>query len=186
MRVQNARRLKAGLHEIVDSADKDTRGYDFRILNDEREDVREGTPLSRMTALYEQYNLGTAHNDDLWFWVRKMSIACRFISIYNELQARCSHTDSVAYGLCRAYLADRQASGGEPRRTNESGSQVVKSMTADILRKPGSSKFTNHETQAQRHSLQHKLNIFRAYEKIATTCGGPGIFCLLPEKCVAK
>jgi len=186
MRVHNARRLRAGLYEIVESAEKNTRKHDFSILNDERQDAREGTSLTRMKALYEQYNLGGIHNDDLWFWVKKMSLACRFMSIFDEMQTTCSHSGSVAYRMCEEYLASRKLSGGEARRKSETNPQVVKSMTADLLRKPGTSKFNNYDTKAQRDAFKQKLKIFRSYQKIATTCGGPGIFCLLPEKPVAK
>ena len=158
LQIPSALRLQAGILRTVSRARLDTTGCNFaKLFDDESKDMDEDTFRGRMKALYEEYDVpATKYCDSLWSMVRKMILAYKLILTFEAVHGK----------------------------RNE---KLVNSIIADLFPpSPASSDPNRLATISQRQGLNWKLAELKSFHEIATMCGGPGIFCILPEKCLTK
>jgi len=157
VRYASALRLQAGILRIVSVAKLDTKDCDSNLLSvEESLAMNEDTFRARMKALYQQYDVHVS-----------------------------KYCDSLWAMVRKMVLAYRFISSLEApyAKRNEN---LVTSIIADLSPRPGTSGPNSMQTISQRQAQDGKLAELKAFHEIATICGGPGIFCLFPEKCLTK
>lgn len=156
-RVPSAKRLQAGTLRILDGASLSTDDCDFDLLsNDESPAMNDETFRVRVKALYQQYDLHAPRYCD-GLW----PMVRKMMLAYNFV--------SMLEGTYA-----------------ETNGQLINSIIADLFPLPDGSEPDSSQQVSQREAFMCKLAELKTYHEIATICGGPGIFCLFPEKCLTK
>lgn len=157
MRVPSAVRLQAGISQIIGGGSPGTDDCDSALLtNDESPAVNDETFRARVKALYHQYDLHAPRFCD-GLW----PMVRKMMLAYNFV-LMLEGTYAQTHG------------------------QLVTSIIADLFPSPEGSEPASAQQVSQREAFMCKLAELKQYHEIATICGGPGIFCLFPEKCLTK
>jgi len=130
------------------------------------------------------YDLDNVDEDELWVPIRKMTIGNNLVAFY---KASCDEADSPGSTIaqaCEDYVAKRVFLTGQHRKSGESNRSIIKAMVSAHLYGLRDEDIGSGLAGAKQDKWENKLQSITPYWEIASICGGPGIFLLVPPRSV--
>ena len=122
--------------------------------------------------------------DETWTQLRKMTLGHNLVSHYRAACDQAEIPGSAIARECDVYIAKRTQITGQSRKPSETNRAIVKTMVANHLYGIEDYDIGSSRAAAKLKTWENRLHSMMPFWEIASLCGGPGVFLLIPEKSI--